>query len=360
MSTPARPTPASAPCTPAPYDLVTLGRVGVDLYPQQTGVPLADVRTFAKSLGGTATNVAVAAARHGLRTTVVTGVGEDPFGPYVRQALRGFGVEDRHVVTVPGRQTPVVFCEIHPPDDFPILFYRHPVAPDQCLTPQDLDLDAIGRAAIVWITGGGLAVEPSASTTLLAADHAAAHADVVLDLDWRPSFWADPAQAPHWYARALQAATVAVGNRDEVQVAVGTRDPDRAADLLLARGVRLAVVKQGPAGVLARTATEEVRVEPLAVRVVNGLGAGDAFGGALAAGLRAARPLREVIETANAAGALVAGRLACADDMPDPQEIESLMVRHRRRRPGDPPLAVPPATPRPAAPRPAGPRPVTA
>ncbi|TDU74270.1 5-dehydro-2-deoxygluconokinase [Streptomyces sp. KS 21] len=325
------------------YDLVALGRVGVDLYPQQTGVPLADVQTFAKSLGGTATNVAVAATRHGLRTAVVTGVGEDPFGPYVRRTLRAFGVDDRQVVTVPGTQTPVVFCEMHPPDDFPLVFYRRPVAPDQCIAPDALDLDVIRAAAIVWITGGGLAVDPSRSTTLLAAARRAPGADVVFDLDWRPSFWDDPSEAPAWYAQGLELATVAVGNRDETEVAVGTRDPDRAADLLLERGVRLAVVKQGPAGVLARTATEEVRVSPLAVKVVNGLGAGDAFGGALAAGLRRGRPLREVVETANAAGALVAGRLACADDMPEPHEIQALLARHWRRRPDDPVLAVPPA-----------------
>ncbi|WP_377271124.1 5-dehydro-2-deoxygluconokinase [Peterkaempfera sp. SMS 1(5)a] len=331
---------------PAPgHDLITLGRVGVDLYPQQTGVPLAEVRTFAKSLGGTATNVAVAAARHGLHTAVVTGVGDDPWAPYVRSALRAFGV-DGGVVTVHGQQTPVVFCEIHPPDDFPILFYRRPVAPDQCLTAEALDLPALARARMVWITGGGLAVEPTRSTTLLAAAQAGPAAEVVLDLDWRPSFWAEPHTAAHWYAQALRTATVAVGNRDETEVAVGTRDPDRAADLLLERGVRLAVVKQGPDGVLARTAHEEVRVASLPVRVVNGLGAGDAFGGALAAGLLAGRPLREVIETANAAGALVAGRLACADDMPEPREIRALMARAYRHRPGDPPLAVPPAPPR--------------
>ncbi|MFI9273304.1 5-dehydro-2-deoxygluconokinase [Kitasatospora sp. NPDC052896] len=326
----------------APHDLIALGRVGVDLYPKRSGVPLAEVSEFARSLGGTATNVAVAAARHGLRTAVVTGVGDDPFASYVRSALRGFGVDDSQVVTVPGRLTPVVFCEIHPPDDFPILFYRAPVAPDQCLTGQDLDLAAFARARMIWITGGGLAVEPSRATTLLAAGQRGPDADTVLDLDWRPSFWQRPEEATGWYARALELATIAVGNRAEAKVAVGTDDPDRAADLLLERGVRLAVIKQGPRGVLARSPGEEVVIEPIPIRVVNGLGAGDAFGGALAAGLLAGRALREVVETANAAGAFVAGRLACADDMPEPHEIRELLWRHFRRRPQDPPLTVPP------------------
>ncbi|WP_256107417.1 5-dehydro-2-deoxygluconokinase [Streptomyces sp. ODS05-4] len=336
VTTAARPAPG-----PPAYDLLALGRVGVDLYPSQSGVSLAEVDGFAKSLGGTATNVAVAATRHGLSTAVVTGVGNDPFGVYVRRALRAFGVDERYVATVEGLRTPVVFCEVHPPDDFPLFFYRQPMAPDERLTPDDLDLDAVRRAKIVWITGGGLAKEPAREATLLAAEHRGPGNDVVFDLDWRPGFWEEPVEAALWYSRALELATVAVGNRDEAEVAVGTRDPDRAADLLLQRGVSLAVIKQGPGGVLARTPAEEVRVDPLPVRVVNGLGAGDAFGGALAAGLRAGRPLREVIETANAAGALVAGRPACADDMPDPGEIRDLLERHRGRAGDRTPLTVP-------------------
>ena len=151
-----------------PYDLITMGRVGVDLYPEQIGVPLADVRTFAKSLGGSATNVAVAAARLGARAAVITKVGDDPFGPYVRGALRGFGVDDAFVGTHPTLRTPVVFCEIFPPDDFPLLFYREPTAPDMTLAAGELDLDAIRAARVFWTTGTGLSAEPSRAATLAA------------------------------------------------------------------------------------------------------------------------------------------------------------------------------------------------
>src|SRR5215213_11188528 len=106
-----------------------MGRVSVDLYPEQIGVPLAEVRTFSKSLGGSATNVAVAAARLGHRTAVITKVGDDGFGPYVRDALEGFGVDSRWVGTDPDLRPPIVFCEVYPPDDFPLLFYREPKAP---------------------------------------------------------------------------------------------------------------------------------------------------------------------------------------------------------------------------------------
>ncbi|HTE62627.1 MAG TPA: PfkB family carbohydrate kinase, partial [Solirubrobacteraceae bacterium] len=134
------------------YDLITMGRVGVDLYPEQIGVPLAEARTFAKSLGGSPTNVAVAAARLGARAAVITKVGDDPFGPYVRAALRGFGVDDAFVGTHPALRTPVVFCEIFPPDDFPLYFYRKPSAPDLQITPDEIDADAVRSARLYWST----------------------------------------------------------------------------------------------------------------------------------------------------------------------------------------------------------------
>jgi 5-dehydro-2-deoxygluconokinase len=314
--------------------VVTLGRVGVDLYPGQSGVGLAEVRNFTKYLGGTAGNVAVAGARLGLRTAVLSGVGPDPFGDYVRAALTGFGVDAGLVTTVPGTQTPVVFCELFPPDDFPIHFYRRPVAPDECLTPDLLDVPAVAAAVrsarALWITGSALAVEPTRSTVFAALEQRAG-AEVWFDLDWRPGFWADPAEAPGLYARALSYATVAVGNREEVEVAVGSADPETAAGLLLRRGVRTAVVKQGPGGALARTAREQQVAPPVPVKVVNGLGAGDAFGGALCAGLVAGDPLSEVLRAANAAGAIVASRLACADAMPTRAEIDAVLREQRSR-----------------------------
>jgi 5-dehydro-2-deoxygluconokinase len=304
-------------------DLITMGRVGVDLYPEQIGVALADVRTFAKSLGGSATNVAVAAARLGARTAVITKVGDDPFGPYVRSALRGFGVDDRWVGTHPTLRTPVVFCEIHPPDHFPLLFYREPTAPDMTLAADELDLREIRAARVFWTTGTGLSAEPSRTATLTALE--ARRAGITIhDLDHRPVFWTDESEAGLWAREALRRATVAVGNRDEVAVAVGTRDPLEASAALLDLGVQLAIVKRGPEGVLARTRAQVVDVEPVPVEVVNGLGAGDAFGGALAFGLLHGWDLERTVRLANAAGAHVAARLACADAMPALDDIEEV------------------------------------
>jgi 5-dehydro-2-deoxygluconokinase len=309
-----------------PFDLITMGRVSVDLYPEQIGVGLADVRTFAKSLGGSATNVAVAAARLGHRSAVITKVGDDPFGPYVRRALRDFGVDDRWVGTHPTLRTPIVFCEIHPPDDFPLLFYREPKAPDMTIAADELDLDAIREARVFWTTGTGLSAEPSRTATLTALA-ARDGAITVHDLDHRPMFWPSDEVAGQWAREALKHATVAVGNRDEVAVAVGTRDPHEASAALLELGVQVAVVKQGPAGVLVRSADSLAEIPPVPVDVVCGLGAGDAFGGALVHGLLEGWDLARTVRLANAAGSYVAGRLACADAMPTLDDLIGEEVR---------------------------------
>jgi 5-dehydro-2-deoxygluconokinase len=301
------------------FDLLTMGRVGVDLYPEQVGVRLADVRTFAKSLGGTATNVAVAAARlGGTRAAVITKVGDDAFGPYVRQALEGFGVDTRFVTTHPTLRTPVVFCEIFPPDDFPLLFYREPKAPDMTIEPGELDLDAIRTARIFWVTGTGLSDEPSRSATLAALEARARSGITVLDLDYRPMFWPSRDAAGAAMREALAQVTVAIGNLDECETAVGVREPRAAAGALRAGGLELAVVKQGPKGVLAVDGGTTVEV-------VNGLGAGDAFGGALCHGLLRGWELERMMRFCNAAGALVTSRLACADAMPSEEEVDAML-----------------------------------
>ncbi|MDK1476143.1 5-dehydro-2-deoxygluconokinase [Streptomyces sp. 549] len=310
-----------------PLDVITMGRIGVDVYPLQTGVPLPQVETFGKFLGGSPTNVAVAASRLGRSAALISRTGADPFGDYCHQALRGFGVDDRWVTAVPGLPTPVTFCEIFPPDDFPLYFYRQPKAPDLEIRPAELDHAALGAARILWVTGTGLCEEPSRSATLAALASRGGSGHTVFDLDWRPMFWADPAGARPYYRQALEHVTVAVGNLDECEVATGVRDPWGCADALLAAGVELAVVKQGPKGVLAvHRDGRSAEVPPHPVEVVNGLGAGDAFGGALCHGLLAGWDLDRMMRFANAAGALVASRLACSSAMPFASEVEELLA----------------------------------
>ncbi|WP_329165033.1 5-dehydro-2-deoxygluconokinase [Streptomyces sp. NBC_01717] len=321
-----------------PFDVITMGRIGVDIYPLQTGVALPAVESFGKCLGGSATNVAVAAARLGCRAAVISRTGRNPFGDYCRQALtEEFGVDARWVTEVPEYPTPVTFCEIFPPDDFPLYFYRQPRAPDLEIHSKELNLAVICAARIFWMTGTGLCEQPSRTATLtaLAARSAArtakeagaAQTATIFDLDWRPMFWhSGPEEARAYYTQALRHATVTVGNLEECALATGEREPRACAEALLAAGVELAVVKQGPKGVLAvhRDGTE-AEVPPHPVEVVNGLGAGDAFGGALCHGLLSGWDLTAIMRYANAAGALVASRLACSSAMPTTAEVDALL-----------------------------------
>jgi len=310
--------------------VLTVGRVGVDLYPEQSGVPLAEVTSFARSLGGTATNVAVGAARLGHASAVLTKVGPDGFGDYVRTALTGFGVDAQFVGTAPELLTPVVFCALDPPEDPPLLFYRLPTAPDLTLTKDDVPWDAVRDVPVFWVTGTGVSVEPSRSTHHAMLEHRGRPETgsgrwTVLDLDWREMFWPSPEDARREYRVLLEHATVAVGNRSEVEVAVGTRDPEEAARRLLDLGVEIAFVKKGAEGVLVATRDRMITVPPTPVEVVCGLGAGDAFGAALVHGLLSGWNPERCAQYANAAGAIVASRLACADAMPTIDELNNLL-----------------------------------
>jgi 5-dehydro-2-deoxygluconokinase len=305
-------------------DVLAIGRSGVDIYPLQVGVGLEDVESFGKFLGGSAANVAVAAARLGNRSALISGVGDDPFGRFVRTELARLGVDNRYVAVHGEYPTPVTFCEIFPPDDFPLYFYRKPSAPDLQIRQDEIDADAVRAARLYWSTVTGLSEEPSRSAHFAAWEARDRAPLTVLDLDYRPMFWASPADATEQVQRALGYVTVAVGNREECEVAVGESNPHKAADALLDLGVELAIVKQGPRGVLGKTRHSSVTVPPNEVDVVNGLGAGDAFGGSLIHGLLRNWPLEKTLRYANAAGAIVASRLECSTAMPTADEVAEL------------------------------------
>jgi 5-dehydro-2-deoxygluconokinase len=306
-------------------EVLTIGRIGVDIYPLEIGRGLEDVETFGKFLGGSPTNVAVAAARYKHSSAVITGVGDDGFGRFLRQEMRRLGVYDDFVVTSESLKTPVTFCEIFPPDNFPLYFYRQPSAPDLQLRPDDLPLEAVKDSAIFWISVTGLSEEPSRSTHHVALDARDRRGITIADLDYRSQFWSSPQAAHEQVARILPKVSVAIGNREECEVAVGETDPERAADALLDAGVELAIVKQGLQGTLAKTRNERVEMPITPVETKNGLGAGDAFGGAVCHGLLEGWPLEKIIFAASTAGAIVSSRIECSTAMPTEPELLAVM-----------------------------------
>ena len=310
-------------------DLLTVGRISVDLYSRELNAGFDDPQTFTKSVGGSPTNVAVAAARLGHTAAVATKVGADPFGAYIRERLQSWGVDTRFVGTHPEAMTPLAFAALDPPEDPQILFYRWPFAPDTTMVEADVPLDVVTDCRVLWMSLGALAAGTTAQAGLAWMAARGRRPHVVLDLDYRPSMWASIEAARVVARQALDHCTVAVGNRQECFMAVGQEEPDAAADALLDAGVSLAIVKMGAAGVLLATSEGRWRVPPTPIEVVCGLGAGDAFGGALVHGLLREWDVPRIGEFANAAGAFVAAQLTCADAMPTVADLDALLATRK-------------------------------
>ena len=306
-------------------DVLTVGRISIDLYCDQVGAGWHAARSFSKAVGGSPTNVAIAAARLGHRAAVFTKVGADPFGAVAIEELREFGVDTRFVSVESATVTPLAFAVLDPPEDPQLLFRRDSPVPDFQLRPGDVDAATVGEVPILWITGGALSQEPSAATAEGMLRRRARRGHTVLDLDYRPTFWRSREEASGRIGAAVAYATIAVGNREECAVAVGSDDPHEAARRLRAKGVELAIVKLGGDGVLVSSEEGERLIPPPPIKVLCGLGAGDAFGGAVCHGLLNGWPRERTVAFANAAGGIVASRLLCSQAMPYEHEVTELL-----------------------------------
>ena len=312
-------------------DLITVGRISVDLFAEQINTSFSQPQTFHKSIGGSPTNVAVAAAKLGHSSAIVTKVGIDPLGEYVVNKLQEFGVNTEFVKVAESGLTPVVLASQDPPEDPKIIFHRQPSAPDTQLQVEDLDTNSLLSAKIFWVSACALSQAPTSESIFKWLEQRGRASQTIIDLDYRPSFWKDVATARIAAQRAIANCTIAIGNITECDVALGIRDPRKAAQDLLDRGVALAIVKMGGDGVMLANKDEIHVIKPLPIKLVCGLGAGDAFGGALVHGLLSGWGLKEIGEFANAAGAYLASELMCSDAMPTIEILNSFIVTGGKR-----------------------------
>lgn len=306
-------------------DLITVGRISVDLFAEQINTSFSQPQTFHKSIGGSPTNVAVAAARLGHKSAIVTKVGVDPLGQYVVNKLNEFGVITDFVKVAESGLTPVVLASQDPPEDPKIIFHRQPSAPDTQLVVGDIDSETLLSAKNFWVSACALSQGTTVESIFHWLDVRDRAKETIIDLDFRPSFWKSREEARVAAQRALSQCTIAIGNIAECDVALGITDPNKAADNLLNRGISLAIVKMGGDGVLLATESERIVIAPIQIKLVCGLGAGDAFGGALVHGLLSGWGLREIGEFANAAGAYLASELMCSDAMPTIEILNSFI-----------------------------------
>jgi 5-dehydro-2-deoxygluconokinase len=312
-----------------PYDVLAMGRSCIDLYAHQIGKPITGVTSYDAYVGGTPANVAVGSSRLGLRTALLTAVGDDQVADHVLHFLRQERVDTRFVPTKRGRRTSAVIVTIRPPDDFPITFYRDNCA-DAALTVEDVDGAPIDASRIVFLTGTGLSAEPGRTATLWAAEKARRHgAQVVVDIDYRPSLWPD-AESFGIAARSLaRMADIAVGTEEEVAAATGRTACGDGGRALLDLGPSAVVLKRGAAGAtIVRGAEPPADVAPFTVEILNTLGAGDAFASGFLYGCLRGWTLEKAARLGNASGAIVVGRHGCSIAMPRLEEVEAFVAGH--------------------------------
>ncbi len=317
------------------YDTLHMGRSSIDLYSNDVGAPFPEVESFAAYVGGSPTNISVGVARLGLRSALLTGLGEDPVGDFVLRFLEQNHVETAFVVRKPGRRTSAVLLGIEPPDRFPLVFYRDNCA-DSELTIDDVLAAPLGEVGVFQFAGTNLSREPSRSATLFGAERAReAGARVVLDLDFRPDQWHDARAFGVAIRSALRLAKLVLGTVDEINAAVlggagGVQlehsqisdarvggDVEAAVGQLLELGPEAVVEKRGELG--ARVwprGGEQIDVPGFEIEVQNILGAGDAFAAGFLYGYVNGWGWYESARLGNACGAIVVTKHGCANFMP--------------------------------------------
>lgn len=308
-------------------DAVILGRIGYDLYSEEPHVPLPQVTRFRRYLGGSSANMAVGLARQGLRTGIVSALGDDSLSQFLRDYLVRENVDVSHVQTKPGFVPSLCLTEISPPDHFPQVFYRHN-AVDIQLTTTAADLDYIAQAPMFITNGTALCASPSRESTYQALEKAkASGARVVLDVDYRAMSWPSAAAAGLAVRLALPLVDVLIGNQQELSLVAGESDLARATAKL--QHVPLLVSKLGEQGTRVFHRGEDVYLPPYKVPVTSTIGAGDGFASGFLAALHSGLPLRECLHHGNASAAIVVSRLSCADAMPTAAEVAEMIQQER-------------------------------
>jgi 5-dehydro-2-deoxygluconokinase len=305
------------------YDVLAMGRSCIDLYAHQIGVPITEVTSYDAYVGGCPTNVIVGSCRLGMRTALLTAVGDDPVADHVLNFLGREGVETRFIPRKQGRRTSAVIVTIRPPDDFPITFYRDNCA-DDALAIDDVERSPIAESRLLFVTGTGLNREPGRTATLWAAEKGrTAATEVVLDVDYRPALWPDAASFGTAVRTLARSADLVIGTEEELEAGSGQSSADEAVRRMLDLGPTAVVLKRGAAGA---TISRKVDVPPFKVDILNTLGAGDAFASGFLYGHLQGWPLERAARLGNASGAIVVGRHGCSIAMPRLEEIETFVA----------------------------------
>lgn len=325
------------------YDVVCIGRSSIDLYSDDIGKPFEKISSFSAYVGGCPTNISVGTRRLGLRSALLTGVGDDPVGDFIVNFLEEENVDTSLVATKKGRRSSAVILGIEPPDKFPLVFYRDNCA-DINLTIDDINEIPFEKTKAILISGTGFSKEPSHSATLHAAERAASEGvKVILDVDYRPDQWPDLQTFGTTIRSVLEYVDIIIGTSEEIKAAAFTgkgsarvtdsqvsnyeveADQDEAVELLLSRGPEVMVLKSGADGsyIYKKNGAEAEHAEGFPVEVKNVLGAGDAFASGFIYGFIQGWDWHKCARLGNACGAILVTRHGCANFMPAMDEVEN-------------------------------------
>jgi 5-dehydro-2-deoxygluconokinase len=309
-------------------DVITMGRATVDLFANEFDVPLEEVKTFSKYVGGCPANIATAAAQLGLETGIITKIGGDACGNYVKKYLASKKVDISHVSCDEKSRTGLALGEISPPDNFKILYYRENAA-DLNLSIEDIDKNYISKTKTLIISGTALSRSPSREACLVSIEHALANrVKVVVDLDYRDGTWSSSETAAYYLGLAIQKADVVIGTEKEVEIATN-HCKDYNKDIVKKGKLKLLVIKNGSAGSTAYTGENIIKSPAFNINIVNTIGAGDGFCAGLTYGLINEFPLEKSLHYANAIGAISVSKQSCSDSYPSLQELEEFLKLNR-------------------------------
>ncbi len=308
------------------FDVISLGRLAIDLYADEVGVELSRVRHFSVYAGGCPTNFATGAARLGLRVAMASRIGTDGLSDGLVDFLTKEGVDTRYVVRDPEHLTGLAFLSILPPDTFPLVYYR-PDPADMHMTAEDIAPIAFDDTKVLFVAGSRFSGEPARSTSLGAMELArAAGAEIILDIDRRPTLWADLDAFGGHLRKALPLVDIAIGTEDEITAAADRPSVEEAVPVLLDLVQRAVAVKRGENGSEVYTKDGGVhRALPFSVDILNVLGAGDAWAAGFAYAYLQGWAWERCARFGNATGAIIVTRHACANDMPTRKEVASFI-----------------------------------
>lgn len=319
------------------YDVVSIGRIGVDLYARQVNCSMEDITTFGKFIGGSPANITVGLSKLGLKTGFIGRIADDAFAKFILKYFREKGIDTSCIVAdKSGAKTQIAVSEIMGPDAANVIFYRDENVVDLKLEPDDVKEEYIAEAKILNISGTALAAGPSREAVFVAISYALKHGVViVMDIDYRAFNWKSQAEVAVYYGLACEKCDVLLGTREEFNMIESITDPQnrddaKTAQRLFEKRAKIVLVKHGKEGSIGFTKDGQIIPgELIPTNVVNTFGAGDAYAASFIYGLLQGCGTKECMDRGAAASAIIISRNDCSEAMPTAQEVTDLLAEYR-------------------------------